>query len=231
LARCAECGNFLKKEKHSYSSQFPIISDLQGLPKTYTYYCPICGWKQGEPISRSSGRNEPQHTSPPYEPSGSSSSSLIELFLILILVAVIVYAFVIQPFINSLTHSSQPNQAFNSTTTNVSSSASNVVNPASCPQITDNNARDACYFNAALQTSNDQYCGSIAETSTIDPYPQGWCYTKVAMQNRDPSGCQKIGQAYFTDKCYYQLAVELKDSSLCSKIIDSSTKSGCLSNS
>jgi len=94
------------------------------------------------------------------------------------------------------------------------------INPEYCDLISDSNSADKCYYNAALQTSNESLCYKIKQNGPLDSYQRGECLSKVAVQKRTADICSKNDDITWADKCYFEVAILLKDPNICTKIVE-----------
>ncbi|MCK4647493.1 hypothetical protein KAT24_01020 [Candidatus Pacearchaeota archaeon] len=91
-----------------------------------------------------------------------------------------------------------------------------------CGELIDNDAKDECYFNIAIEIKDDSLCERI-----IESIPKNICHA-VVLDNADL--CEEITDSVGKDICYGTYAIKNEDSSICEKIIDDAKKEICYTN-
>ena len=95
--------------------------------------------------------------------------------------------------------------------------------PLICEEFEDQSFKDECHFELASALNDSDICGNI-----VDEEKANRCYVGIAVETNDVMICEKVtNQTKYKDWCYSKIAVNKKEESLCQKIIDDDTRDGC----
>lgn len=114
---------------------------------------------------------------------------------------------------------------FNYTETKVICYAFLSGNPEYCKFV--NNFNSECIQFSVIKGISKDFCENVT-----DPYTKTWCFSNLAVKNKDPSICDKnINDSRFLESCFNNVPFmyyELHDESYCRSIIDESSRDACL---